>query len=152
MPTSTLLFAYGTLAPVNPKIAARDGWIADGVRGRLYVLGPYPALVDCDDPSAGWVEGYVREIDLDELTGHLDEYEQVAEGQYRRVLMTTRAGRQVWAYVYARPIPATALGPLTRWEGYRSSFPSDPDGPASAPRSPAEEVSDGDLSRPGPDA
>jgi gamma-glutamylcyclotransferase (GGCT)/AIG2-like uncharacterized protein YtfP len=149
--STTLLFAYGTLAPVNPRIAARDGWVADEVRGRLYVLGPYPALVDCDDPSAGWVEGYVREIDLDELTGHLDQYEQVGEDQYRRVQLTTRAGRQVWAYVYARPIPVTAVGPLTRWEGYLSASPSTVE-PTSAPPVPDKETSDGDLSGPGPDA
>ena len=43
------------------------GWTADRVRGRLYDLGPYPALVDCDEPGAGWVEGYVRPIEPGEL-------------------------------------------------------------------------------------
>ena len=45
----TLLFAYGTLAPEGPASAVRDGWVADRVRGRLYDLGPYPALFDCGD-------------------------------------------------------------------------------------------------------
>ena len=40
----TLLFAYGTLAPEGPVGGVRDGWVADRVRGRLYDLGPYPAL------------------------------------------------------------------------------------------------------------
>ena len=86
----TCLFAYGTLAPDGPEAAARGGWIADRVRGRLYDLGPYPALVDCDDPGAGWVEGYVRSIDTGELLRRLDAYEGVEEGLYRRVAVTTR--------------------------------------------------------------
>ena len=63
------LFAYGTLAPEGPEAAARGGWEPDTVRGRLYDLGPYPALVDLDDPEAGWVEGYVRAVDPAELAG-----------------------------------------------------------------------------------
>jgi gamma-glutamylcyclotransferase (GGCT)/AIG2-like uncharacterized protein YtfP len=139
----TLLFAYGTLAPDGPEAAAREGWVADGVRGRLFDLGPYPALVDCDDPAAGWVEGYVRPVDPNELTGRLDPYEGVDEGLYRRVAATTRAGRRAWIYAYARPLPASARGPLTRWRGPAS---------APAPHIPEKETSDGQPSRPGPDA
>ena len=87
-----LLFAYGTLGPADPEAAARGGWVADAVRGRLFDLGPYPALVDADDPAAGWVEGHVRPVDRRELEGRLDRYEGVDEGLYRRVLVTTRAG------------------------------------------------------------
>jgi hypothetical protein len=43
---TTLLFAYGTLMPADPVAAARQGWRRDAVRGRLYDLGPYPALID----------------------------------------------------------------------------------------------------------
>jgi gamma-glutamylcyclotransferase (GGCT)/AIG2-like uncharacterized protein YtfP len=136
-----LLFAYGTLMPDDPGTAAREGWVADGVRGRLFDLGPYPALIDCDDPTAGWVEGYVRSADPGELNGRLDAYEGVDEGLYRRVVTTTRAGRQVWVYVYARPIPASAPGPLTRWRR-----------PASPSHLPVKEASDGHNSRPGPDS
>lgn len=115
MPTD-LLFAYGTLAPPDPSTAGRDGWLPDAVRGRLYDLGPYPALVEVDDPEAGWVEGYVRPVDAATLAGMLDRYEGVAEGLYRRVAVTTRAGRSAWVYVYARPLPPSARGPLPRWE------------------------------------
>lgn len=110
-----LLFAYGTLAPENPEAAVRDGWLADAVRGRLYDLGPYPALVDHDDPEAGWVEGYVRSVSMDQLAGSLESYEGVREGLYRRVEVMTRDGRQVWVYVYAQPVPQSAIGPLARW-------------------------------------
>jgi gamma-glutamylcyclotransferase (GGCT)/AIG2-like uncharacterized protein YtfP len=109
------LFAYGTLAPREPG----QGWVSDAVRGRLYDLGDYPALVDHDDPEAGWVEGYVREVEERELSGRLDAYEGVEEGLYQRIAATSRAGRQVWVYVYARPLPPHARGPLTRWDGPR---------------------------------
>ncbi|MGC1717793.1 MAG: gamma-glutamylcyclotransferase family protein [Isosphaeraceae bacterium] len=110
-----LFFAYGTLAPDTSDVASLEGWMADAVRGRLYDLGAYPALVDHDDQDADWVEGYVRPVSLDQLTGSLDSYEGVGEGLYRRVQATTRAGRQVWVYVYARPVPPSAIGPLPRW-------------------------------------
>src|SRR4051794_12291290 len=112
----TLFFAYGTLAPDSPGNAARDGWVADRVRGRLFDLGPYPALIDCGDTAAGWVEGYVRPVGLDELIGRLDPYEGVDEGLYHRAAATTEAGRRVWVYVYTRPLPPGARGPLARWE------------------------------------
>src|SRR6185437_10156830 len=111
-----LLFAYGTLAPDGPEAAARDGWVADRVRGRLFDLGPYPALVIEGDPEEGWVAGYVRTVDRDELIGRLDPYEGVDEGLYRRLAATTEAGRRAWVYVYARPLPPGARGPLDRWE------------------------------------
>jgi gamma-glutamylcyclotransferase (GGCT)/AIG2-like uncharacterized protein YtfP len=120
--TVELLFTYGTLAPEDPEGAIRDGWTPDLVRGRLFDLGPYPALVDVDDPAAGWVEGYVRLVDPEALAGPLDDYEGVAEGRYRRVAVTTHAGRRAWVYVYARPVPSAAPGPLVRWEGRRGGL------------------------------
>lgn len=114
--TPSLLFAYGTLAPSSPRKMADGAWVADAVRGRLYDLGPYPALVDHDDQEAGWVEGFVRTVDPIELKAALDPYEGVDEGLYQRVAATTRGGRSVWLYVYARPLPPQAHGPLTRWK------------------------------------
>jgi gamma-glutamylcyclotransferase (GGCT)/AIG2-like uncharacterized protein YtfP len=110
-----LFFAYGTLAPLDPQSAAAEGWEPDAVRGRLYDLGPYPALVDHEDEAAGWVEGYVRTIPWEQLTGSLDSYEGVDEGLYRRVSAMTRASREVWLYVYARALPPSAIGPIDRW-------------------------------------
>ncbi len=111
---TSLLFAYGTLMPPDRESAARDGWSGDAVRGRLYDLGPYPALIDLDDPEACWVEGYVRSVEPAELESH-DVYEDVETGQYRRALTTTRNDNRVWIYVYARPLPPHARGPLSRW-------------------------------------
>jgi gamma-glutamylcyclotransferase (GGCT)/AIG2-like uncharacterized protein YtfP len=110
-----LLFAYGTLKPETPEVATAEGWVADAVRGRLYDLGPYPALVNLDDATADWIEGYVRPVTWEEITDSLDPYEGVREGPYQRAETTTREGRRVWTYVYARPLPQSAIGPLLRW-------------------------------------
>ncbi len=115
--TARLLFAYGTLIPHDPTSLHREGWSPDAVRGRLYDLGPYPGLVDLDDPGASWVEGYVRPVTDGELVDRLDPYEGVEEGLYRRDMTITRAGRPAWIYTYARPLPATARGPIGRWRG-----------------------------------
>jgi gamma-glutamylcyclotransferase (GGCT)/AIG2-like uncharacterized protein YtfP len=118
-PMPDLLFAYGTLGPPGPEAIARGGWVADAVRGRLFDLGPYPALIDADDPAADWVEGHVRPVGGRELVDFLDPYEGVDEGLFRRVAVTTRTGRHAWVYVFARPVPPSARGPLARWEGPR---------------------------------
>jgi indolepyruvate decarboxylase len=116
-----LLFAYGTLGPSGPEADDRAGWVADAVRGRLFDLGPYPVLIDWDDPRAGWVEGHVRLVTQIELHERFDPYEGVAEGLYRRVALTTREKRHVWVYVYPHPLPPGARGPLARWEGPRAA-------------------------------
>ena len=72
-------------------------------------------LVELDDPSAGWVEGYVRSTTLEELEGPLDRYEEVGSGLFRRVETTTRDNRRVWIYLYSRPVPSDAVGPIERW-------------------------------------
>jgi gamma-glutamylcyclotransferase (GGCT)/AIG2-like uncharacterized protein YtfP len=123
---TSMLFAYGTLMPRDPESAAREGWEPDAVRGRLYDLGPYPALIDLDDPAAGWVEGFVRPVDRDELERRLDPWEEVDRGLYRRVEATTRNGHCVWVYVYNRPLPPQARGPLARWDGPRQARLSSP--------------------------
>ena len=111
-----LLFAYGTLVPRDLDEQARRGWLADAVRGRLYDLGHYPAIVNLDDPTASWVEGFVRTVEAVELIEQLDPYEAVHEGLYRREATTTRGGRHVWIYVYARSLPDRARGPIAHWE------------------------------------
>lgn len=114
-----LLFAYGTLVPGDPGRRSAGGWEPDAVRGRLYDLGPYPGLIDLDDPAAPWVDGFARPVGDAELVDHLDPYEGVDEGLYRRDATTTRAGRPAWVYVYARSLPPSARGPFDRWGGER---------------------------------
>lgn len=109
------LFAYGTLMPRDPLEGAARGWHPDAVRGRLYDLGPYPALVGLDDPTASWVAGYAGPVTAEELSGH-DHWEDVDAGTFRRAQTTTRSGKRVWVYVYELPLPPDARGPLDRWE------------------------------------
>jgi gamma-glutamylcyclotransferase (GGCT)/AIG2-like uncharacterized protein YtfP len=130
---TNLLFAYGTLVPRQGTRLVREGWVADAVRGRLYDLGAYPGLVDVDDPSAGWVLGYVRPVTPDELEGPLDRYEEVGRGLFRRIRTTTRDNRSVWIYLYSRPVPPEARGPLDRWRA-----------PAGGAVSPSVEIGLGD--------
>lgn len=109
------LFAYGTLKPRSGDEAASAGWTVDALRGRLYDLGPYPALVDLDDPSAPWIEGFVRPVGRSELIEVLDVYEGIDEGPFARRAATSRAGRRVWVYVHSRALPASARGPVLVW-------------------------------------
>ncbi len=110
------LFAYGTLGPADEEAVERDGWTVDAVRGRLYDLGPYPILLDLDDPGAEWVEGHVRDLESVERLRRLDSYE--GETFVRRSTFT-RSGVPVWVYVYVLPRPDEARGPMERWEGKR---------------------------------
>jgi gamma-glutamylcyclotransferase (GGCT)/AIG2-like uncharacterized protein YtfP len=113
-----LLFVYGTLMPVDRDEAKREGWLPDAVRGRLYDLGEHPALVELGDPTAGWVDGYVRTVKKAMLDGPLDSWEGVHEGVFRRVRAATRDNRRAWVYVYARPLPPGARS-IERWNGTR---------------------------------
>ena len=115
METPERLFAYGTLGPRSEEESRRGAWEADAVRGRLFDLGPYPALVDAGDPRAGWVEGASRPVARLELERVLDPYEGVDAGLYRRRAVRSRSGRLVWVYEYRKPIPSDAPGPLPRW-------------------------------------
>ena len=115
---TTFLFAYGTLAPDESDVAERCGWVPDRIRGRLFDLTDYPALVALNDPEAGWVSGFVRRVEPGEFA-RLDLYEGVDEGLYRREITTTESGRLAWVYVYVPPLPSGARGPIDRWDGPR---------------------------------
>lgn len=116
-----LLFAYGTLAPAAVDQGGR--WREDAVRGRLYSLGSYPALVGWNEPGAGWVEGFVRRTSDEELRDDLDPYEGVDEGLFLRERTLTREGRVAWVYVYPHDVPQWAVGPIPRWDGPRRARP-----------------------------
>jgi gamma-glutamylcyclotransferase (GGCT)/AIG2-like uncharacterized protein YtfP len=116
---SDLLFVYGTLGPATPDEVLRRGFAPDAVRGRLFDLRVYPALVDLDDPTAPWIPGHVRPVSEFELATVLDPYEGVDEGLFRRSRARTQRDRWVWVYVYARLVPQWARRLLARWEGQR---------------------------------
>src|SRR5262245_43138470 len=129
------LFLYGTLLPglARPPVAdlvARLRPLGPAtVPGRLYDLGPYPALVS-DGAVGSRVCGELFELPDDAaLLAALDEYEDcvsadAAGSQYRRAetVAALADGRAVscWVYVYQRdvgravPIPH---GDYRRWKG-----------------------------------
>lgn len=98
-----LLFAYGTLRSDSPG-RLLDGCARVGtgvVRGTLYDVGSYPALLlSGDDPVGGeiWRCPTHRLADL-------DRYEGTAEGLFRRV------GVQVGDYPCWVYVAGPALGP-----------------------------------------
>ncbi len=109
-----LLFAYGQLQPRHrPPKTTSQAW-PDRVRGLLFDLGRFPAAVNVDRANT-WIHGYVIEIQENELTQELDEFEELAKGLYRRIRTTTEAGFDAWIYEYARPLPPQAIGPIDRW-------------------------------------
>lgn len=88
----TILFVYGTLRQGGSNDIARllpsaTRIAAARMRGRLFDLGPYPALVA--DASAAWVEGEIYDIPQHGWSV-LDALEDVAgatdpQGEYFRV-------------------------------------------------------------------
>ncbi|HEY1378556.1 MAG TPA: gamma-glutamylcyclotransferase family protein [Gemmataceae bacterium] len=126
------IFLYGTLLPalVRGPIAAAVARLRPlgpaTVPGRLYDLGPYPALVS-DPAGALRVAGELFQLPADaaDLLAELDEYEGT---QYRRVATTAALpdGRSAacWVYEYAGDVTgATAIvcGDYRRWVGRTGS-------------------------------
>jgi gamma-glutamylcyclotransferase (GGCT)/AIG2-like uncharacterized protein YtfP len=109
----TVLFVYGTLQRGQcrerfwPHPALRVEPAV--VRGRLYDLGPYPALVEGDDLVGGEAWHLAPEHIPHTLTV-LDEVEDAAVGEaglYARRIVECRQGNdetvQAYAYHYSRP-------------------------------------------------
>lgn len=117
------IFFYGTLMQgfALRERAGIESWIrfagCGAVRGALFDLGPYPALV----AGPGTVRGEVYLcVDPRRLLPRADALERFdpsrpRAGEYRRESMTARLddGRTlpVWAYVYNRPLGTAARVP-----------------------------------------
>lgn len=113
MTAKCLVFAYGLLKPGHtPPRSVSQHW-PDRIPGLLYDLGNYPAGIQLGH-AASWIEGITMELDQDELD-LLDEFEDVESGEYRRIVVTSEQGFDVWAYEYMRAIPAD-LPPVPRWK------------------------------------
>ena len=91
------------------------GFVAGGsVRGALFDLGPYPALVAGDGVVRGEVYACLDPVRLLPRIDALEHYDpqRPRGGEYRREEMTARLddGRRlpVWAYVYNRPLGTAA--------------------------------------------
>lgn len=103
------LFAYGTLAgkgSASELMAGCERVASAAVRGTLYDIGEYPALLLSGSDR---VEGEIWRCPAD-LLPRLDHYESVRAGLFRRVGVTVE-GMPCWAYV-AGP----SLGPRLRPE------------------------------------
>ena len=108
--SSDLLFVYGTLRRGGSndiaRIQPRAAWHARAtVRGVLYDLGAYPALLLAD--NAGWVEGELYAVPAD-AWAELDALEepvspQFPNGEYfkitARVQLPDGISRDAWIYV-----------------------------------------------------
>lgn len=109
------MFVYGTLRPGEerwPLLApfiVDEGW-DDAVPGRLYDTGHgYPGATFLpDDPTGNGTTDLVIGRTVHLLTASLtralevlDHEEDIVEGLYRRVLVTTRTGTLAWAYEWA---------------------------------------------------
>lgn len=121
---SEFLFVYGTLQTRSPHPASvrlREEVRPAGpatVGGRLYNLGPYPALVPCE-PGEAVVYGELLELLAPAASlPWLDAYEG-PEYQRRGITAVPRRGNPVeaWCYVYAgepadRPLIASGVWPV----------------------------------------
>jgi len=118
------LFVYGTLRsegnrPMYHEITRHADYVGEAmVPGRLYDLGPYPALVPADEMEAAkyHVVGELYRLHSDrraEMLRRLDVYEGVPDGLYRREQWTAlrEDGLEVatWVYVYDRPLHDATL-------------------------------------------
>ena len=105
-----LLFVYGTLrrGGVNamPLLYPDSAFVGNAsVRGRLYDMGGYPAIVFDDD--AGPVAGEVYTIDGETLQA-LDEFEASAEYARMRITIELNGSKtSCWAY---SPKPELRIG------------------------------------------
>lgn len=101
------VFVYGTLMPGQSRWSQLEPYAvghgeSDSVRGVLLDTGcGYPALTDLGADSL--THGIV--VDLDPLLfaqalQAMDAIEGTASGLYRRVKVTTLAGRTVWTYEF----------------------------------------------------
>jgi gamma-glutamylcyclotransferase (GGCT)/AIG2-like uncharacterized protein YtfP len=118
--TVNTLFVYGTLRPGDVRwhfLApfAADHGVDDGVDGHLFDTGlGYPAALFGPDPTGTvrTIRGrrYELRVDLlDEALRVLDVEESSVAGLYRRVLVTTHAGHDAWAYEYGTGLELTPI-------------------------------------------
>ncbi len=117
------VFAYGTLQDpqrLETVLGAVSRWRIVGrgtVRGALYNVGRYPALI-FRRSAVDRVPGAVIELERGPAAlERLDAYEGVADGLYRRrrcrVTMANSERTITWVYIYARPV--TGLPRIDAW-------------------------------------
>lgn len=111
---TTILFVYGTLKRGlrNHRLIADQHFLGEAVtepRYRVIDLGPYPGLI-ADERTGLAVKGELWAVSACCL-GELDDFEQEAGAFVREpVAVAGRAGEEVWAYFWNRPVPPGAAG------------------------------------------
>lgn len=96
------VFVYGTLKVGHCRWPLLEPHVTDGpepatVAGRLYDTGmDFPAARFDHD---GTIHGELFEVRSEALE-LLDEVESTANGYYRRVVVTTHAGDEAWAWAF----------------------------------------------------
>ena len=114
------LFVYGTLQPGDvrwPILApcVADAGVADSVAGRVYDTGRgYPAAIFGADGTIVGRTYRLRADRLDAALAVLDEEESSVPGGYTRVIVTTEAGTEAWAYEYGEGLELTVI-PTGNW-------------------------------------
>jgi gamma-glutamylcyclotransferase (GGCT)/AIG2-like uncharacterized protein YtfP len=117
-PLIEVLFVYGTLQPGDVRWHLLEPYVMDAgrpdaVAGELFDTGlGYPAARF--GAPGGVIHGRcytLRSGLLDDALTVLDTEEHSVPGDYRRVVVTTRAGEVAWAYEYGSgldllPIPS----------------------------------------------
>jgi len=112
----TRIFVYGTLKRgcKNHHHLAGQTYVGEArtVPGfRLYDLGDYPGMV-ADPTDLEGVTGELWDVDAIALV-HLDEFEGIAEGLYRRVVVSMADSTYAHTYLYARSVEyLPQLGPV----------------------------------------
>lgn len=88
------------------------------VPGALYDSGNgWPVAAFDDAAAAGKVPGVLVELSpqrLVECLALMDEIEDTATGELRRIAVTTTAGEHSWAYHYTQPVEG--LSRIERWD------------------------------------
>ena len=124
------LFVYGTLMsgsghPMAARLGRESRLLGPArIRGRLYSLGWYPALVETG-PDDGDVHGEVYALTSPEASFRwLDAYEGIVRGQEDRsdyarverpVLMAAGHEMKAWVYLYRAPIKGAPAIDSGRW-------------------------------------
>ncbi len=122
------LFVYGSLLPGAESWEVLESFVdgdgtPDSVSGELFDTGlGYPAGV-VDERSPHTVYGRTFQLVATrsaEALAVLDEFEDVADGLFHRVVVTTAMGRSAWVYVCGARLTLTPI-PSGDWLLYVSS-------------------------------
>lgn len=121
LPSPPRLFVYGTLIPGRlrwPLLAPfAAGHRPAAAAGRLFDSGRGWPVATFDAQSTSLIPGVAVDLEmarLDECLRLIDEVEDTATGELRRITIGTRSGEAAWAYHYT--CSAAGLAPIARWD------------------------------------